>query len=292
MYKNLKISISLAVIFLLCILTNLISDIKAKLNLPLKQPYHSYSEGDSGFTKNTIIHIPQLCIISRTYEKKYSYLLTHLLSISHNPLTKPIVLLLITDEESSFQKAESIASQANTIIGYGMAFVLPTTSKNAEKISPDYKNDFGYSYTDAAIDLLLFDKKVYPCDYFIFTNGDNLYTSGFIDKYIKKDMQDAVDMVGFDFISRYEQYSPFVHDQIFDDGSRKVKEATFTVGGIDLGAFVIRKSVIEADSDMRFVHLSNLRRSELKLADGVFIEHGSLKNLKKRVHRQTLMVHQ
>lgn len=236
--------------------------------------------------------IPQLCIITRTYEEQYAYLLTHLLSISHNLVSKPIVLLLITDGKSSHKKANEIANQANSIVGYTMTLLLPIKANDAQKISQNYKQDFGYSYTDASLDYLNLNKGDYPCDYFTFTNGDNLYSKGFIDDYILKDMNESIDIVGFDFVSRYVVGEVYDGREVFDDGSRKYKECMFQIGAIDLGAFVIKANLIWEDKELRFVSSCLQSGKEIKLADGIFIERATNKNVKRRLHRQILFVHQ
>lgn len=54
-----------------------------------------------------------------------------------------------------------------------------------------------------AIELIL-SSTPQVCGYFIFTNDDNLYASGFLDNYIKPDIEANIDIIGFDFISHYK----------------------------------------------------------------------------------------
>lgn len=91
----------------------------------------------------------QVCFITRTYSNQYSYLLTHLLSISHNPLSQPLVFLVITDDTSSRSRAEVIANQSNELVGYKMTKLLSINSTNVALISSDYSTNYGFSHTDA-----------------------------------------------------------------------------------------------------------------------------------------------
>ena len=111
---------------------------------------------------------------------------TFLLAISHNKASLH-VYILVTDKKSSFEQARTISVTSNAITGRNLSSVLPITWRDAELISPDYQKDYGYSYTDAAIEYLIANNDSAQCNYYLFTNGDNLYTTGFAD-LIQEDM--------------------------------------------------------------------------------------------------------
>jgi hypothetical protein len=50
-----------------------------------------------------------------------------------------------------------------------------------------------------------------PCTYYMVTNGDNLYSSSLIPAAVDL-MRDGVDLIGFEFISRYRQ----MHEDMVD----------------------------------------------------------------------------
>lgn len=160
----------------------------------------------------------------------------------------------------------------------------------AANISTDFKNDYGYSYTDAAIAYLL--NKSYPCDYLMFTNGDNLYSGGFIDGYIGKDMHESIDIIGFNFISHYQMQAPTYEAGNSNDGTMIMLNSNFKRGEIDLGAFVIRLELLNANHELRFVVNSQGKFYGVKEADGYLIYEASKLAKTSRIHRQSLMIHQ
>ncbi|KAJ3367626.1 hypothetical protein HDU91_001260, partial [Kappamyces sp. JEL0680] len=111
-----------------------------------------------------------MCMVVRTYRVQYSVLLNFLLAVSNNPQAPPSIFIVITDKVSSHKDASAIVSLFNSIVGYEMANLLPIHSKEASAISASYATDFGYAYTDAAIDYLLSNQDKHGCDYFLFTN--------------------------------------------------------------------------------------------------------------------------
>ena len=72
----------------------------------------------------------------------------------------------------------------------------------------------------------------------MFTNGDNMYIRGFIDKYLAQPMG-TYDLIGFDFISRYVDGSFIIpHNPVtaeVSDGSAHLIHAGFGPSQIDLG---------------------------------------------------------
>ena len=148
-----------------------------------------------GFTSNP--PGTNLCIVARTFQPQYEYILTFLLSISHNKKTRPHVFMLRTEDSSSKSDLLRIVNQANSIIGYQIASVLDIGADEAFLINPDFEHDYGYGYTDASINFLVENSNI-KCDYDMFTNADNFYTKGFIDSYIFEDMEQGMDVIGYD----------------------------------------------------------------------------------------------
>lgn len=162
----------------------------------------------------------------------------------------------------------------------------------ARKISKNYKSDYGYSYTDAAIFYLLNHSRTYLCDYFVFTNGDNLYAGGFVD-FIADDMKNEFDIIGFNFISHYVRYKPMNRgSEDLDDGTMHVVDSEFEYANIDLGAFVIRAELLDLHKNLRFVAISRISKWDVKGADGYLIAKSSNLAKTSRMHRQVLLIHQ
>ncbi|KAJ3305442.1 hypothetical protein HDV03_001536 [Kappamyces sp. JEL0829] len=238
----------------------------------------------------------QLCVVARTYHKTFPDLPSFILSLSQNT-RKPIVYLLVTDKNSSHSAVQVIADKVNGFLGYPMAQVLPVTAAEAAPhFNLDDPHEYGYAYTDAAADLMLRDQQAYPCDYFIFTNGDNLYSKGLVDDYLAKDMEDDLDIVGFDFVSHHPRESAGTDRYIENDGTRIGIRADFQMSFLDLGAFMIKASFME-QQQLRFVpiglrYFQDHPYGPLFFADGMLIEEASRRTEKKKIHRQTLMLHQ
>lgn len=80
---------------------------------------------------------------------------------------------------------------------------------------------------------------------------------------------------------------------ILDDGSRKVIDVTFAIGIIDLGEFVIRAKNTIDNPEMRFVKQIKARKVDSNLGDGALIEYAASRvGVVRRIHRQTLFIHQ
>ena len=253
-------------------------------------PRHTREERPA--SKVTDIHGTKICIIARTFQKQYPYLLTFLLSISHNKKTMPRIFLLITDTESSVSAAHKIAQLSNSMSGYNLTSILPITEQDAKNANENYKTDYGYGYTDAAIDYFAETNRIYKCDYLMFTNADNLYVKGFLDDYILDDMRSGIDLIAFDFVSHYKITPPTYISGIYDDGTRKVLPGCFIWGRIDLGAVVIRAKFMLEDAEMRFVKVMRRIEMDIGLADGFLVEYAAKMAKYRRIHRQVLLVHQ
>lgn len=272
----------------------------AVFNTYMLLPTVSMSNKDISAINNTMSVIksgqksgPTLCVIVRTFQGQYDYLTITLLSLSYNPKSNIRMYLLLTDESSSAKDATSIAQNANNLIGQDIVSVLPITSQDAYDLKNDTENDYGYSYTDAALNYLMEKDTTEQCQYFLITNGDNLYTKSFVDDYILKDMNEGYDIIGYDFISRYKWNPAKVDNFYHDDGSKVHISSKFAVYKIDLGAFIIKQEFLSQYDELRFVKQKQARsNSRYAESDGFFIEYANSKTEKKIIHRQILFIHQ
>jgi len=101
-------------------------------------------------------------------------------------------------------------------------------------------NTWGYEATNYAIEKMLHDKV--PCEYFLFTNADNLYARGFL-KTGLPGMLSGLDLLGFNFVTRYLQATGHEHMPMLDAG--------FAMSHIDLGAVLVSAKPIK-EANIRF----------------------------------------
>ena len=226
-------------------------------------------------------HTPQLCILVRTYPKQFDYILISILSyFGVTDMSHPLVYIMNTEKSATKgdkRKLMSIINLGNQIIGHSVFSFLDLSIENS--------NDYGYSLTDRAIDLLMSSSK---CEYFLITNGDNLYSKDFLVGYIYPHMIDRTDMIGISFISHHK-WHPESKDGIhYSDGTKIPMHGEFALNHIDLGACVFSRNVFQNTSD-RFIPIS---AGDYWRADGLFITKMSQKFTKLALRREFLMFHQ
>ena len=264
------------------------------IEIPTISNVDSVQESDSNGESSKVAGT-KLCVIARTFSQNYDHIATFLMSLSQNYVARPFVYMLRTDDTSSFSDLKVIIDKVNDFLGYEIARVLPDLSKEARKISKMYLRDYGYSFTDAAIDFIIENST--DCDYMMFTNGDNIYVSGFIDNYVYYDMVENVDVIAFDFVSHYgiglpkNQIMSDRNQEIYDDGSHKHVEADFFYGKIDVGAFIIKMTMLAKES-LRFVSIAQSSRWAIKGAGSYLVEYAAKIAESLRIHRQVLLIHQ
>jgi len=113
--------------------------------------------------------------------------------------------------------------------------------------SPDTfsSNSWGYDATNYAIDKILDDTNANaPCEYFLFTNADNMYGRGFLETGLPG-MLSGLDLLGFNFVSRYTQNNGMIREHM------PMVHAGFTQGHIDLGAALVSANAMK-ESGIRF----------------------------------------
>jgi len=104
------------------------------------------------------------------------------------------------------------------------------------------RNTFGYDATNYALEQLLQGHGVQaPCSYFLFTNADNLYSQDFL-KIGLESMQASYDLIGFNFVTKYEQTADSGQQIV---GHRPMQHAGFVLGHIDLGAALVSAQAIQ-----------------------------------------------
>lgn len=105
-------------------------------------------------------------------------------------------------------------------------------------------NTWGYEATNKALsELLLPGKPQVPCEYFLFTNADNLYGRHFLETG-QPGMVEGKDLLGFNFVTRYVQ-APELKPNL------PMHDVGFTFGHVDLGSVLVSAKAVEA-SNARF----------------------------------------
>jgi hypothetical protein len=107
----------------------------------------------------------------------------------------------------------------------------------------------GYDRIDIALDYLL---AASTCTHFLVTNGDNLYSSDWLN-HIQPEIDRGKKLIAWDFTSH--------HDQLARNNSSNVISVQLERGRIGLGAFLVHRDVIEMTS-ARFLPEAVFRPSE------------------------------
>ena len=288
--KTFTILFSLAaIIYVLVLLPNMFSD------------EVSYFKESSINTTNRS-RFGDLCVIARSYPNSESYLTTLLLSLSHNEKI-PQILVIATEpfSEDVLEKYNKHINMANQIAGINFAQTLHIFNLSV--------TDYGYAFTDAALDYLLEHQDDFKCSYVLFTNGDNFYSKGFLDAYLDKDMSLGFDMIGFNFISHHRghvgyvrkhkgsTYTEYKIDKLNStsiahlssfDGTNFPKNTEFQVSEIDLGACLFKISIFKENPELRFTTVAR----DIFTADGQLIVEFYKKSNNTILHREYLFVHQ
>ncbi|KAG5189543.1 hypothetical protein JKP88DRAFT_233128 [Tribonema minus] len=106
---------------------------------------------------------------------------------------------------------------------------------------PGVTNDYGYILSDLVMDELLHGKMegVAQCDYFMLTNGDNLYSSRLLPSALPY-MRTDIDLIGFEFLSHYS----IKDNRVDHPGSDQTIHTQFKTLWIDKGAAMFKADTI------------------------------------------------
>jgi len=249
---------------------------------------------------------PRLIVLARVYHKQFSYI-PQFLSCFINENIPIRIFFIVTDTKSDPNQLQSLLDWYQNSLNIDMASILPITSQDAFDIynpSPPNPNDYGYSYTDAAIEYLIDQEIAGPNDYILFTNADNIYSTGMFTNYILHYMELEYQMIAFDMISHHQRGDVFQNDKESSTGTQFHLSVSFQVAFIDLGALVFRFSLFrdKANSNhLQFVPTEIRVASHTPgqsvswnsfVADGDLIVKAASMCNKTMIIRQTLFLHQ
>ncbi len=158
---------------------------------------------------------PHLCILVSTYKCHSVKLITLLSSIFVTDYPHMKAILLDTDKViDSTAWMEDMANVVNGIFQREYVVTANITQRDMlrkyTKKETGVRDDFGYILSDEVMSDILEERDLarelndtkLECDYFMLTNGDNLYGPEMMPALLHY-MRENYDIVGFDFTSRY-----------------------------------------------------------------------------------------
>jgi len=242
----------------------------------------------------------ELCVIIRTMPKHFINLPALIFSLFVGGYLKVRPIMLPTyNTKSNLRDLNSIKNYINKAIPGSPVEVSALDSSITQKLYPDIKyvvstGDGGFPVTDMVIeDIILRRKEIRKtrnkdkgfCDAILVTNGDNLYGASFVPVVMETLFgENAYDLVATHFVSRYLNDVAMMEKNrnrgLVGGPTRLGRDfefvSSFKIGGLDLGAGVVRTSTLE-ETGIRFV-LDRLKRNPTGVgidfveADGQYFE--------------------
>lgn len=252
-------------------------------------PYKSLSHFDNDGTY--LDSDPVVCVVIRTYKNHKSTLPGLLGALGSNKY--PHLHAFLVDTVGDFTDMHKFADLFNSIFEREFVHVSDSTPTLARSRYPKFdKADFGYLQTDLAIEQLSSPNSKIQCEYFIATNGDNLYTKELIYRTIES-MRQKIDLIGFHFITHYcyEKSEPWRPRP----GCFSQHYTEFKLGRVDVGSALLRKDAL-IKYDANFI-INELEKDEtgqnvqVYFCDGFFYEYFAQKAT-QIVINATLFIHQ
>lgn len=262
---------------------------------------------------------PELCFLVRTMPSHFRNLPAMLLGLfASAPKQAVRVVLLrsytrpagpgggapVADQLDSIAALVNEAAPGRVEVSRWDASYTDTHFPELAKAS--YAKDGGFVVTDLAIEDILARRAAQQgagyCDALVVTNGDNLYTGGFVPA-VAEQLRAGFDVVGTHFVSRYD-FSQELMDYNRARGRGPLRPgmdaeftSSFAVGGIDLGAAAFRTELLER-AGIRFI-VDRLRSNptgegiNVVQADGQFFENlAAVPGIKTTILQRVLFVHQ
>ena len=263
----------------------------------------------------------ELCVIIRTMPKHLPNLPALIFSLFVGGYLKVRPIILPTyNTYGNLKDLAAIASFINKAIPNNPVEISNLDSSITQRLYPNVEyevatGDGGFPVTDMVIeDIILRRQKRLKsqkkgegfCDAILVTNGDNLYGASFVPVVMEKLFgENRFDLVATHFVSRY------LNDQVnvernknrglIGGPTRLGRDfefvSSFQVGGLDLGAGVVRTSILE-ETGIRFV-LDRLKANpkgvgiDFVEADGQYFERlSNYPGVRSVVIPRTLFIHQ
>eukprot|EP00026_Physarum_polycephalum_P012256 Phypoly_transcript_12546.p1 GENE.Phypoly_transcript_12546~~Phypoly_transcript_12546.p1 ORF type:complete len:312 (+),score=25.20 Phypoly_transcript_12546:101-1036(+) len=257
------------------------------------QQHANYSGlAQSPSSRNFTQSDPTVCVVIRTYAGHRSSLPGLITSLASNDY--PNMHLYLVDTDGDFDDLPKYESLFNMLYNREFVHVTNITKQYRYERFPNFtKQDFGYAQTDLMIEQLATPGHPHKCDYFLVTNGDNLYSRDLM-KHTIGFLRNGLDLVGFHFVSHYcyswaTNYKPRTgcYSQLYTE---------FIRFRIDLGAALFKKDRM-LDLNINFI-MNALKEypdgsmSRVHILDGEFFEGFNVNGTTSTIVSAVLLVHQ
>jgi len=204
---------------------------------------------------------PKLCIVVRTFAKHEKMLAAMLFSLINTEFYQNF-LIVLTDTVVDYR--QRYLTRVVELVDDPRVVITPLLKPYTNEERPPKPNTSGYEDTNAETDRLLkVSKEGDPevgrrCDYFLYTNGDNQYAPGFLDRLHLMMLEDGGDKVWitFNFTCYVLQHRPMP-----------------SYGSIDLGASVISREVYETMPNLRFEDYKRFETTRVPWHDSDYLLH-------------------
>lgn len=188
---------------------------------------------------------PTVCVIVRTFHKQRYVLPALIASLASN--NYPNLKVFLVDTGDDFSDLSNFPSLFNSLYSKDFVHISDITRAVPTQKFPTFTDTYGFLQTDLVVEDL--SSSNHNCDYFLATNGDNLYSTDFL-KVTVPHLRKSVDLVAVEFVSHYCYAS--ASEWIPRIGCYNQHYTSYNLGRIDLGAAMFRKQKV-IDSDIRFV---------------------------------------
>jgi len=255
---------------------------------------------------------PELCFIMRvipSHVPNLPGLIFTLASTSESVHTRFILVRTYATESSSDDGLDAAVSFLNSALnplhsagGEPRVSVAPIDATYTSEHFPAVR-DYGYVLTDLVLEGLLARraKEKSFCSAVVVTNGDNLYTSGFVPA-VAEAMRGGSELVGFHFVSRYN-FTAEIRDSNWRAGYGPLRlgsdveyQPNFKPYAIDLGAMAFTADLLQRSGSL-FV-LDRLRKDpsgqfvDFITADGRFAKALAADAVEPTIIPRVLYIHQ
>ena len=224
------------------------------------------------------------------------------------------IVLVRSLPKSDGDRLDALAASLNTLLPGAPISIATFDGTYTRAHYPDFLNrtiaqDGGFVVTDLALEELLEQRAAAapgtaePCEFFVVTNGDNLYALGFVPAVVHALTDGGAHVAAVNFVSRYA-FTPWEieRNRVRGVGAQRPTRdseflTAFELHFIDLGAAVFCADVIEA-SGLRFLtdrlrtnpHATGIDKRTL---DGQFFQRFvALPGVRSEVVDRTLFIHQ
>lgn len=255
-----------------------------------------------------------VCVVVRTWHAQFAFLPAFLAAFAGSVPAK--VLFLPTDPRSDVGVLERIVKRAagESFGCHDAADVIRVAPGIVEGIRrslgiPHSEPDFAYGYTDSALDYLFGEdnsKNLKGCNWLLVTNGDDLYSTAFLDQL--QPLFQANELIAWDFVSHYYDRDKVESDpRVKGSGKFFARRTEMKRKEIDLGAMLVNVPFFlrqkregkplrflsnAVERTLREENATRTNRVKFHLSDGMMAEELVERTDKWSLMRRVLLIHQ